>query len=119
MPIAKEAADEVVITLPCHVGTPCERCRDEVRIEALTWLRELNDTYGESGAKVFSMLSSSMQAVHQCQPPQAYLGSDDAMSWLCPDCGTVWHLRVLAEGRAFGQEAGPFLWGEWVPERAG
>ena len=113
----REVHDGVVITLSCHMGSPCASCREDIRGEALLWLRELSDTFGSAAGRTFSMLSSSVGALHQCQPPQAYLGQGESEAWSCPDCGTAWRLRVLAEGRSFGTNGGPYVWGEWVPER--
>ena len=65
----REVHDGVVITLSCHVGSPCGPCREEIRSEALLWLHELSEGFGWDAGRTFSMLSSSVGGLHQCQPP--------------------------------------------------
>jgi hypothetical protein len=116
---ASGISDDVVIALPCNAGNPCDSCREEIRVEALLWLRELSESSGPEVVRVgraFSTLSSSVRVLHQCQPPQAYLAKEDAATWSCPNCGIAWRFRLLAEGQSFGANGGLFLWGEWVPE---
>ena len=103
----------------CRPGALCETCQAEVRSEALLWLRDLNRTYssGRSGqGRLFSTMSSSVRMLHQCHPPEAYIGKNDDAAWRCPSCGMTWRLQLLAQGYSFGPNAGPYLWGEWLPE---
>jgi hypothetical protein len=104
---------------PCRPGSLCETCRDEVRLEALQWLRDLERSYlsqqGTQG-RLFSTMSSSVRMLHQCHPPEAYIGAGDPATWRCSGCGMTWKLRLLAEGYSFGASAGPYVWGEWLPE---
>jgi hypothetical protein len=109
--------DGLMITLPDGPGDPAE---DEVRGEALRWLRELNETSGsdpmpDGGGRLTPV--NTARVLHRCLPPQAYLGKDDAPMWRCPGCGATWRFSILAEGQSFGAGGGAFVWGKWVPER--
>ncbi len=106
-----------LIRLPDGPKDPTE---EEVRAEALRWLRELNETSRsdrthDGGAPLTPV--GSARVLHRCLPPQAYLGRGDAPIWRCRDCGAAWRFSILAEGRSFGTEGGAFVWGKWVPER--
>ena len=63
MAAARNIDDGVVIRLPCHPGDLCDECRKEVKLEALRWLRELNETYAVDLVKAVSRARRSTQQV--------------------------------------------------------